>query len=107
MNILDNAQYAVGDSGEIYIDVTKDNENIIIKFRDNGKGISPENLKKIFDPFFTTKPVGEGTGLGMSIAYKVIKNHNGDISVESTEGEGTTFTIKLPIKNKEVENGKV
>ena len=107
MNILDNAQYAVGETGEIFIDVTKDDENIIVKFRDTGKGIPEENLKKIFDPFFTTKPVGEGTGLGMSIAYKVIKNHNGDITVESKEGVGTTFTVKLPIKNKGVENGKV
>lgn len=107
MNILDNAQYAVGESGDIFIDVNKDDKDIIVKFRDTGKGISEENIKKIFDPFFTTKPVGEGTGLGMSIAYKVIKNHNGDISVESKEGEGTTFTLRLPIKNKEVENGKV
>ena len=85
----------------------RNDKNIAIKIKDTGKGIDPKNLEKIFEPFFTTKPVGEGTGLGMSIAYKVIQNHKGDISVESKIGEGTTFTITLPIENKEVENGKI
>ncbi len=107
MNVLDNAQYAVGDSGDIFIDVSRDDKSVIIKIKDSGKGIEPENLKKIFEPFYTTKPVGEGTGLGMSIAYKVIQNHKGKIDVESEVGVGTTFTITLPIENKEVENGKV
>ena len=71
MNILDNAQYALGESGDIYIDVYRNDKNIAIKIKDTGKGIDPKNLEKIFEPFFTTKPVGEGTGLGMSIAYKL------------------------------------
>lgn len=65
---------------------------------DNGTGIPPEVIGRIFEPFFTTKDVGEGTGLGMSIAYKTIERHNGKIGLQSTVGEGTTFEIHLPIK---------
>ena len=64
------------------------------------------SLKKIFEPFYTTKPVGEGTGLGMAISYKIIKNHNGDIKVKSEVGKGTCFTIKLPIKNNSTNKGE-
>ena len=62
-----------------------------------------KNLKKIFDPFFTTKPVGKGTGLGMSISYKVIKEHNGDIRLKTKVGQGSTFIITLPIHFEKVE----
>jgi signal transduction histidine kinase len=65
---------------------------------DNGNGIPPNIIDKIFQPFFTTKPTGEGTGLGLSLAYEIItKEHNGTIKVESREGEGTTFVINLPV----------
>ena len=64
--------------------------------KESGK-LSAENLKKVFDPFFTTKPVGKGTGLGMSISYRVINDHHGTINVESEVGKGTKFTIILPI----------
>ena len=64
--------------------------------RDNGAGISPENMKKIFSPFFTTKPVGKGTGLGLSVCYGIVHKMGGTMSVESEKGEGTTFTIQLP-----------
>lgn len=97
MNILDNAQYAIEGNGDVYISVKQDGDFVEIKFQDTGKGIKQEDLKKVFEPFFTTKPVGEGTGLGMSISYRVIKNHHGEIFVDSKLGEGTTFTIKLPI----------
>jgi signal transduction histidine kinase len=70
----------------------------VIKIRDNGKGIPQENLKKIFEPFFTTKDVGQGTGLGLFIVYKIIEQHKGTITVQSEVGKGTEFTIKLPIK---------
>jgi len=64
---------------------------------DNGNGI-PESIKeKIFQPFFTTKPTGQGTGLGLSLAYDIVKTHGGEIKVETKEGEGTTFIIKLPV----------
>lgn len=71
-------------------------EKIVIKIQDNGKGIPPQNLRSVFDPFFTTKNAQEGTGLGLSVAYGIIKKHNGSISVESEVGAGTTFTITLP-----------
>ena len=66
---------------------------------------SEENLKKIFDPFFTTKAVGKGTGLGMSISYRVINDHKGKIEVDSTVGKGTKFTITLPISHEQVKEG--
>lgn len=97
MNILDNACYAIKEKGIIYIRIQKTEKDVIIEFEDTGCGIPQEQLGKIFDPFFTTKPVGEGTGLGMSIGYKVIQNHNGSIAVTSKEGIGTTFRIQLPV----------
>ncbi|WP_411768449.1 ATP-binding protein [Winogradskyella sp. A3E31] len=72
---------------------------IIIKVKDNGNGIPKAALKNIFDPFFTTKPTGQGTGLGLSMSYDIIKNHGGQLNVNTTEGEFTEFTITLPIKN--------
>ncbi len=101
MNVLDNAAAAIDGNGDVYIDVKKIDETVEIKFRDTGKGIKKENLSKVFDPFFTTKPVGQGTGLGMSISYRVIQNHFGKISVESEVGQGATFTIVLPINHKQ------
>lgn len=100
MNIMDNASYALKDHGCLYIRLRKSEKGVIIEFEDTGCGMKQEQLEKIFDPFYTTKPVGEGSGLGMSIGYKVIQNHNGTIFVESTEGKGTKFTIELPLKMK-------
>jgi len=97
MNILDNAQDAMGQTGTLTINTYKELENVKIEFIDTGSGIPKENLKRIFDPFFTTKTVGKGTGLGMSISYRVISDHNGKIEVESELGKGTKFTITLPI----------
>lgn len=102
MNILDNAAFAVADKakdnkGEVWVTISKDANFAYIEIKDNGKGMSEETKDKIFNPFFTTKPVGQGTGLGLSISYKVIKNHKGTITVDSEEGQGTTFTIKLPL----------
>jgi two-component system NtrC family sensor kinase len=74
---------------------------ICVAISDNGCGIEPQNLKRIFDPFFTTKPVGEGTGLGLSVTYSIIVRHGGTIKVESTVGRGTCFTITLPIDSPE------
>ena len=106
MNILDNAQGAIKGTGDIFISAKKEGENIKIEFRDTGCGIKKENLNKIFEPFFTTKPVGQGTGLGMSIAYRVIEAHNGKISVESEQGVGTKVTILLPVNHKIEEQPK-
>lgn len=98
MNILDNACYAVGEKGKIFIRLKKKQNDVIIEFEDTGCGMNQEQVEKIFDPFFTTKPVGSGTGLGMSISYKVIQKHNGTITVESEEGKGTVFKIQIPVK---------
>ena len=97
MNILDNAQDAMGESGTLTINLDKIDDKVKLEFIDTGAGIPEENLKKVFDPFFTTKPVGKGTGLGMSISYRVINDHHGTINVESEMGKGTKFTIVLPI----------
>lgn len=97
MNILDNSCYAIKEKGTIHIRLQKKENNVIIELEDSGCGMNKEQAAKIFEPFFTTKPVGEGTGLGMSISYKVIQQHNGRITVESEEGKGTKFTITLPI----------
>jgi len=64
---------------------------------DNGTGISQNTVDKIFQPFFTTKPTGQGTGLGLSLAYDIVKAHGGELRVETKEGEGSDFIIKLPI----------
>lgn len=100
MNILDNSIHAIKEKGTITINVRRQTEtsrNVVIEFIDTGVGISQENLKKVFEPFYTTKPVGEGTGLGMSIVYKVITSHGGTIGVGSEVGKGTTFRLTLPI----------
>jgi signal transduction histidine kinase len=70
---------------------------IEISVTDTGCGIPSENISRVFDPFFTTKGVGHGTGLGLSVSYGIIQRHNGDISVSSSPGVGSTFTIILPV----------
>ncbi len=98
MNLLVNAAQAIEEKGDITITSYRQDENIIVKISDTGKGIPEENIKKLFEPFFTTKEVGKGTGLGLSIVYDIItKKHKGNIEVESEVGKGTTFTITLPI----------
>lgn len=83
---------------EIKITTKNDGEFVVIQIVDNGMGIPNDIRQKVFQPFFTTKPPGEGTGLGLSLSYEIIKNtHNGDLSVDSKEGEFTSFTIRLPI----------
>ena len=99
MNILDNASGAIKETGDIWIRINSDKskKNLIIEIEDNGVGMDEETQRKVFNPFFTTKPVGQGTGLGMSISYKIIKNHQGDIKVESKKGQGSKFIIRLPM----------
>ena len=97
MNILVNAAQAVKESGEINISTRTENGNVKIKISDDGEGIPKENIPKIFDPFFTTKEVGKGSGLGMNVAYNIVKKHNGTIDVDSEVGKGSTFTIRIPI----------
>ncbi|MDO8724678.1 MAG: ATP-binding protein [Candidatus Methanoperedens sp.] len=97
MNILTNSIQSITKDGKISIKTVVKHGYIEIDVKDNGCGISQDNIGRIFDPFFTTKMPGEGTGLGLSICYGIIKKHNGSIDVKSEVGIGTTFTIKLPI----------
>jgi len=77
---------------------TKKIENKVeVRVKDNGNGIAQKEVNKIFQPFFTTKPTGQGTGLGLSLSYDIIKAHGGEIKVETKEGEGSEFIIQLPI----------
>lgn len=103
LNIISNGIHAIhakfGEKpgGELSIKTFADEENVYLSFKDNGIGMSAETQRKIFEPFFTTKDVGEGTGLGMSIAYNTIKKHKGDITVVSSPGEGAEFNLRIPI----------
>jgi signal transduction histidine kinase len=106
LNLITNAFYAVNEKKKINISgyepvvsisTKKQGGRIEIKVIDNGNGISQKVVDKIFQPFFTTKPTGEGTGLGLSLSYDIVKAHGGEIEVESVEGIGTTFILKFPI----------
>jgi two-component system NtrC family sensor kinase len=78
-------------------------DEAVIAFMDTGVGISSENIKKIFEPFFSTKDSGDGTGLGLSISYRIVQNHGGRIDVQSKPGEGTEFTVFLPLHKKHLQ----
>lgn len=98
MNIIVNAAQAIDKDGLITISTFQRRELVHITITDNGKGMAKEVVEHIFEPFFTTKEVGEGTGLGLNVAYNIIKKHNGSIDVQSDVGTGTVFTIILPVK---------
>jgi len=97
LNMLLNAGKAIKEKGEITVNSSLEGDRIRICISDTGSGISEENLKRIFDPFFTTADVGGGTGLGLSVSRDIIKAHGGEIEVESTPEQGTSFSIILPI----------
>lgn len=98
LNLITNAVQAMpGEQGILTLTTRKDGEGVAVDIKDNGSGIPPEVLPKIFDPFFTTKEIGKGTGLGLSISYKIVEQHGGKISVQTKQGEGTTFTVWLPL----------
>lgn len=98
--IINSLQAVTNNEGVIDIDGNVDGDNLILFFKDNGSGISEENLKKVFNPFFTTKNIGEGAGLGLAISYGIIKKHNGNILVQSQVGKGTTFKLVIPIQER-------
>ena len=106
LNLYNNAFYAVTEKGlqagqdyvpTVEVSTKKTGNKLEIKVKDNGNGIPQKVLDKIFQPFFTTKPTGQGTGLGLSLAYDIIKAHGGEIKVDTTEGEFAEFVIQLPI----------
>jgi two-component system, NtrC family, sensor kinase len=96
MNILVNAAQAIKHRGEITVKTWREGDRVKIAISDTGVGIPPENLSKVFDPGFTTKGVGLGTGLGLSLCYKIVQDHRGTIEAESSK-QGTTFTISIPL----------
>jgi signal transduction histidine kinase len=107
LNLINNSFYAVNEKKKnstngyepfITVSTKKVKDKVEIRVKDNGNGIPQELLDKIFQPFFTTKPTGQGTGLGLSLSYDIItKGHDGDIKVKTKEGEGSEFTITLPM----------
>jgi len=106
LNLINNAFYAVDEKKKhtdegyeptVTVTTIKQNGKVEIKVKDNGSGIPQKVLDKIFQPFFTTKPTGQGTGLGLSLSYDIIKAHGGELKVETKEGEGSEFIILLPL----------
>ncbi len=97
LNILVNAKQAIKGKGIITITTFTKQKKVFIEIKDNGEGISEDNIKKVFDPGFTTKGVGVGTGLGLSICYQIMQEHRGEILVESKLNKGTTFSIIFPM----------
>jgi signal transduction histidine kinase len=106
LNLFNNAFYAVSERQKaegvryeptVTVGTKKLNGKIEINVKDTGNGISQKNLEKIFQPFFTTKPTGQGTGLGLSLAYDIIKAQGGEIKVETEEGKGSEFSVQLPV----------
>ena len=99
MNLVVNAAQAMGPQrGKITLRSGMEAEHVWLEVADTGSGMASDTVQKIFDPFFTTKPVGQGTGLGLSLSYGIVKKHGGDITVSSELGVGTTFRVTLPIR---------
>jgi signal transduction histidine kinase len=105
LNLFNNAFYATREkllndgknfAPKILVSSKKHPDEIEVSVKDNGNGISEQVLSKIFQPFYTTKPTGQGTGLGLSLSYDIIKAHGGEIKVQSKEGEGSEFTLVFP-----------
>ena len=106
LNLFNNAFYAVNEKSKqqtagyepiVSVNTKKINNTIELTVKDNGNGIPQKVVDKIFQPFFTTKPTGEGTGLGLSLSYDIIKAHGGEIKVETKEGEGSEFVVRIPV----------
>jgi signal transduction histidine kinase len=96
-NLIDNAADAMNGNGKLTIRTARENDFVLVEIADNGSGIAPEKISRIFDPFFTTKGVGEGTGLGLDVVNRIIKNIGGQISVTSVRGD-TRFQVRIPLQ---------
>jgi signal transduction histidine kinase len=104
-NLIDNAVSAMDGSGVLTVRTGMDRDQVFVEFGDTGPGVPPEIRNRIFEPFFTTKPVGEGTGLGLDISWRIVVNkHHGDLTLESSPGD-TRFRVRLPITPQDVEEG--
>jgi two-component system NtrC family sensor kinase len=106
LNLVTNAFYAVTEKQKqtgaeyqptVSVSTKRSDSCVMISVKDNGKGIPQKVLDKIFQPFFTTKPTGQGTGLGLSLSYDIVKAHGGELTVETREGEGSEFVVSLPV----------
>ena len=109
MNLILNARHAMKETGILSLTTAHrpNQHRVEVRISDTGYGIQKQDLPRIFDPFFTTKPTGEGTGLGLSVSYGIVKNHGGEILVESEMGKGSTFTVVLPLIAQEKEKNDV
>jgi signal transduction histidine kinase len=108
LNLITNAFYVVNEKSKqniagyeptVEVNTKKEDNQVLISVKDNGNGIPQKILDKIFQPFFTTKPTGQGTGLGLSLSYDIVKAHGGEIKIQTNENKGTEFTIVLPINS--------
>ena len=99
-NVIKNSLEAMKPRGILRIRTDMDDSHVFVKFVDTGRGISAENLSRIFEPYFTTKP--SGTGLGLLIVRRIVREHGGELSIETKEGKGLTLTIRLPYIDKRV-----
>jgi signal transduction histidine kinase len=98
-NLIDNAVSAMHGSGTLTLRTGLDRDQVFVEFGDTGPGVPPEIRERIFEPFFTTKPVGQGTGLGLDISWRIIvTRHHGDLRVESVPGD-TRFQVRLPVND--------
>jgi signal transduction histidine kinase/DNA-binding response OmpR family regulator len=98
LNIINNAVYAMTDGGTLTIRTTLAGETVRVAFEDSGPGIATDILSRIFDPFFTTKPEVSGTGLGLSVSLGIVQSHGGTLDVQSEVGQGSTFTVTMPLR---------
>ena len=96
VNLVANALDAVGDEGRVDLQTSADRDRVRVRVADDGPGVPPENLHRVFEPFFTTKPVGQGTGVGLSLSYAIVRRHGGALEVASEPGCGAIFTVTLP-----------
>jgi signal transduction histidine kinase len=97
LNLFLNAMNAMPDGGTLSLVLDKSDSELLVGITDTGHGIPKDDIENIFDPFYTRAPVGKGTGLGLSICYSILKQHSGSLQVDSVQGKGSTFTVKLPI----------
>jgi two-component system NtrC family sensor kinase len=98
LNLLKNAAEALEDrGGSVALSAVVDGAWVVVRVRDDGPGVAPELHAKLFEPFYSTKEAGRGTGLGLSISRRILSDHGGSIEVESAPGQGTTFTVRLPV----------